>query len=75
MHASTNTNGLLGLGPEAYRQRRESSVGAITEQLQWGLILDLLGDIRGIESLDVGCGDGSLAIELHKRVAIVTGID
>ena len=75
MHASTNTNGLPGLGPEAYRQWREASVGAITEQLQWGLILDLLGDIRGLEILDVGCGDGSLAIELHKRGANVTGID
>jgi 2-polyprenyl-3-methyl-5-hydroxy-6-metoxy-1,4-benzoquinol methylase len=75
MDASTKTNELPGLGPEAYRQWRGSSIGAITEALQRRLILDLLGDVRGLTVLDVGCGDGSLAIELHKRGAIVTGID
>ena len=38
-------------------------------------LLDLLGDVRGLRILDLGCGDGSLAVELHKRGAIVTGID
>ena len=63
------------LGPEVYSQWRGSSIGAITEALQRRLILDLLGDIRGLRVLDIGCGDGSLAIELHRRGAIVTGID
>jgi ubiquinone/menaquinone biosynthesis C-methylase UbiE len=63
------------LGPEVYRNWRASSVGAITETLQRRLILELLGDVRGRTILDVGCGDGALAIELHRRGGIVVGID
>jgi ubiquinone biosynthesis O-methyltransferase len=66
---------LPDLGPEVYAQWRASDVGAITEQLQRRLILSLLGDVDGRRVLDIGCGDGGLAIELRRRGAIVTGID
>jgi ubiquinone biosynthesis O-methyltransferase len=66
---------LPNLGPEVYAQWRASGIGSITEQLQRRLILSLLGNIKGREILDVGCGDGDLAIELRRRGAIVTGID
>jgi 2-polyprenyl-3-methyl-5-hydroxy-6-metoxy-1,4-benzoquinol methylase len=48
---------------------------AITEQLQRWLILGLVGDVRGLRVLDVGCGDGDLAVEIWKRGPTVTGID
>jgi ubiquinone biosynthesis O-methyltransferase len=63
------------LGPEAYARWRASEVGAITERLERGLILDLAGDVSGRTLLDVGCGDGELAVALARRGAIVTGVD
>jgi len=66
---------LPDLGPDVYAQWRASDIGAITEQLQRRLILFLLGDVNGRRVLDVGCGDGDLAIELRRHGAVVTGID
>src|SRR6516225_3290246 len=66
---------LPDLGPDVYAKWRASSISAITEQLQRRLILTLLGDIRGRNVLDVGCGDGDLAVELWRRGGTVTGID
>ncbi len=66
---------LPDLGPDAYAEWRSSDIGAITEHLERRLILDLLGDVRGRRVLDVGCGDGELAVELAKRGAHVAGID
>jgi ubiquinone/menaquinone biosynthesis C-methylase UbiE len=66
---------LPDLGPEVYTKWRTSGIGAITEQLQRRLILTLLGEIRGLNVLDVGCGDGDFAVELWRRGATVTGID
>ena len=66
---------ILDLGPRAYARWRASKVGAITECLERRLILELVGDVRGRSILDVGCGDGDLAVELSKRGAKVTGID
>lgn len=75
MVSETSTSVLPDLGPDVYAKWRASGIGAITEQLQRRLILTLLGDIRGRNVLDVGCGDGDLAVELWRRGAIVTGID
>jgi ubiquinone biosynthesis O-methyltransferase len=63
------------LSPEAYTRWRASEIGAITERLESQLILELVGDVGGRRVLDVGCGDGELALELTKRGAVVTGID
>ena len=75
MVSETSTSVLPDLGPDVYAKWRASGIGAITEQLQRRLILTLLGDIRGRNVLDVGCGDGDLAVELWRRGAAVTGID
>ena len=75
MDALATPHEIPGLGPEVYGRWRASSIGATTGKLQWRLILELLGDVRGRTILDVGCGDGTLALELNKRDAIVTGID
>lgn len=63
------------LGPEAYARWRASATGAITERLESELILALAGDVKGLHVLDVGCGDGALALALHERGARVVGID
>jgi ubiquinone biosynthesis O-methyltransferase len=66
---------LPDLGPDAYTRWRASEIGATTERLERELILELVGDVSGCKVLDVGCGDGELALELTRRGAIVTGID
>lgn len=66
---------LPGLVPEAHVLWRASALGAVTERLERRLILDLLGDVCERNVLDVGCGDGDLAVELSKRGAHVVGID
>lgn len=66
---------LPGLTPDSYARWRASTVGAITERLERRLVIELVGDVRGRRVLDVGCGDGDLAIDLSKRGARVVGID
>ena len=65
----------IDLQPETYGHWRTSDVGAITERLERGVILDMLGDVSGRRVLDVGCGDGDLAVDLSRRGALVDGID
>jgi len=38
-------------------------------------VVDLLAPKKGEKILDVGCGEGTLAVEIQKRGAKVTGID
>ena len=38
-------------------------------------MLTMLGDVRGKTILDLGCGEGGYARELHRRGARVTGVD
>ena len=57
------------LGPEAYARWRNSVLGSITERRELELILELLGDVTGQRVLDVGCEDGTLAVELSQRGA------
>jgi ubiquinone biosynthesis O-methyltransferase len=63
------------LDPATYARWRASEVGQITERVERRLILELVGDARGRRVLDVGCGDGGLAIEFSKRGAAVAAID
>jgi ubiquinone biosynthesis O-methyltransferase len=64
-----------GLGPKTYARWRRSELGEITEALEDRLLLDLAGDVRGRDVLDVGCGDGTLAVMLSRRGATVVGVD
>lgn len=75
MTGEETTCELPGLGPEAYARWRASTVGAITERLERRLVLELIGEVRGRSVLDVGCGDGDLAVALSKAGARVVGID
>jgi len=61
--------------PKIYAKWRASKLGALTDRLERDLILDLLGDVAGRDVLDVGCGDGDLAITLWERHGRVSGID
>lgn len=63
------------LGPDVYARWRATAIGATTERLERQLILELAGDVTRSRILDVGCGDGDLALELTRRGAMVTGID
>jgi ubiquinone biosynthesis O-methyltransferase len=58
-----------------YARWRKSRLGRITDALEQRLLLELIGDVSGQTVLDVGCGDGELAIELWRRGARVTGVD
>lgn len=75
MRKSADRDYIPGLGPEAYIDWRASDVGAITERLEQRLILELLGDVGGRTVLDMGCGDGKLAVALAKRGARVAATD
>lgn len=63
------------LTPEAYARWNASTVGKITEYLERHLIFELIGNTRGLEIPDVGCGDGDLAVELSRRGAHGTGLN
>ena len=69
-----NGGNLEGLS-SAYTAWRASPLGRITDALEQELLLDLIGPVAGMRVLDVGCGDGALAVELERRGATVTGID
>ncbi|MCG8544860.1 MAG: class I SAM-dependent methyltransferase [Alphaproteobacteria bacterium] len=47
----------------------------ITEAIEDRLLFDLIGEVRGRAVLDVGCGEGALAIKLHEMGAAATGVD
>ena len=63
------------LGPELYAGWRECDLGTITEALEDRLLFDLLGEVAGRRVLDVGCGEGALAVDLQRRGALVTAVD
>ena len=64
-----------GLGPGLYAEWRAADIGVITDCLERALILELAGTVAGLRVLDVGCGNGDLALALWERIAQVTGID
>jgi len=61
--------------PQIYARWRATGLGVLTERLERRLILELLGEVQGRRVLDIGCGDGDLALDLWQRRAIVTGVD
>lgn len=71
----SQSGALPGLDPQVYAKWRESELGAITERLERRLMLALVGDVAGVHVLEVGCGDGALAVELAQRGAVVVGVD
>ncbi len=63
-------------GPEVYSVWRTSSLGEITDALEHRRILGLTGALHGVSALDVGCGDGTLAMLFAQRgAARIAGCD
>lgn len=63
-------------GPQSYRDWRASDLGAITEALEERLIFRFAGALAGQAVLDVGCGDGALALAFYERGATrIVGCD
>jgi len=63
-------------GPESYRSWRATALGALTEEIERRLILDLAGPLQGRAVLDVGCGDGALTRAVSEAGAFpVVGCD
>jgi len=61
--------------PSAYRRWRDTRLGQITDALERRLILNLIGAVTELDVLDVGCGDGELAVALFEAGAQVTAVD
>ncbi|MGC2412720.1 MAG: methyltransferase domain-containing protein [Stellaceae bacterium] len=63
-------------GPGAYTEWRATGLGAISEAIERRLILHLAGEVNGCDVLDVGCGDGELALAFWRDgAASVVGSD
>lgn len=72
---TTPTSAALAELSSAYRRWRSSRLGRITDALEQELILELVGPVTGLRVLDVGCGDGQLALALARAGARVSAVD
>jgi ubiquinone/menaquinone biosynthesis C-methylase UbiE len=67
------------LTPKVYSQWRQSKLGNLTETIERGLLLELLGqELKEKNILEIGCGDGNLAVELYRvsnGSAQITAVD
>lgn len=70
MGSTQNSEGLT----KSYARWRSSRLGQITDALEQQLLFELLGSVAD-KALDVGSGDGALALELARRGAAVTELD
>jgi len=61
--------------PAIYARWRASRLGAITDRIEHALIFDTAGRLAGKRVLDVGCGDGTLAVYAAEKGADVVGLD
>jgi 2-polyprenyl-3-methyl-5-hydroxy-6-metoxy-1,4-benzoquinol methylase len=73
--STDETCAVPGLTPEVYAKWRASELGRITEGIERGIMLEMIGDVSGKRVLEIGCGDGDLAVKLARMGASVTGVD
>jgi len=72
---SSSSSGDASHLSDRYARWRQSALGQITERLELEAVLDLLGPLRGMRVLDVGCGDGVYSLATARGGARVTGVD
>ena len=64
-----------------YQQRHAEQIGAWDQPLGWGTFsisedeVHALGDVRGMDALEFGCGAAQFGIKVAMRGARVTGLD
>lgn len=63
------------LGPELYSDWRGTALGTTTEALEDRLLYALTVQVAGKDVLEVGCGEGALAVDLWQRGGFVTAVD
>jgi ubiquinone/menaquinone biosynthesis C-methylase UbiE len=66
---------LPDLTSDVYSRWRASEIGSTTERLERQLMLERIGDVSGQRVLEIGCGDGELAVFLANKGAVVSAID
>jgi 2-polyprenyl-3-methyl-5-hydroxy-6-metoxy-1,4-benzoquinol methylase len=57
------------IGPAEYASWHASRLGRITDEIEQALVLRLAGQLEGRHVLDMGCGDGMLALSSAFRIS------